>query len=343
MAVTTSDSISASQYNTLRTTLNSILFTSYGQPPRTTAVTGFAAQGLAANQVTATQMLNLFLDIQSVRVHQTGAISNLIAVPSTGQTIGADTVQAYNQTTGARTAITSGTLMGYNDYETVVTSASNFNGSVSGWPDTSFSLGTALSSVRTANWGGLSTNQSIYHVLTVTFASQAERDSYFNAGGEIRFTGSLTGGSGSKYTDWNSMLSSMGTIKFDKYSITASSGTPNAGGSGFDSLTGAYRLLYTKSGSGVYAENQYTIEGYNVSTTQIRFRIRFNDADTGDQTGLGAPVDEEVIGTTTSTVNTFRPDSTFVYNSVTYTGVSVPAPTLATAVAMTTNNSTPPA
>lgn len=343
MAVTTTDSISASHYNTFRTSLNSILSTSYGQTPRTAAVTGFAAQGLLANQVSAAQMLNLFLDVQSVRVHQTGAISNLVAVPATGQTIGADTVEAFNQTTGARTAVTNGTLMGYNDYETVITSASNFNGSVSGWPDTSFSLGTALSSVRSTNWGGLSTNQSVYHVLTITFPSQAARDSYFNAGGEIRFNASLTAGSGPKYTDWSTMLAAMGTIKFDKYSITAASGTPNAGGSGFDSLTGVYRLLYTKAGSGVYAENQYTIEGYNVSTTQMRFRIRLNDADVGDQTGLGLPVDEEVAGTTTSTVNTFRPDSSFIYNSTTYTGVSIAAPTLTTAVELVTNNATPPA
>lgn len=338
MAVTTNDTISASNYNSLRTTLNSVLATSYGQTPRTSAVTGFATQGLSANQVTAPQMLNLFLDIQSAHVHQTGAISTAIAVPLAGQTIGADTVQAYNQTSGAKTAITNGTLMGYNDYETAITTVSNFNGATSGWPDSSFSLGTALSSARTTTWGSLSANESIYHVLTVTFASQTQRDNYFNAGGEIRFSATAAGGSGSKFTDWSNLLTAMGTVKFDKYSITASTGTPNPLGSGFDSLTSSYRLLFTKTGSGVYAENQYTIEGYNVSTTQIRFRIRFNDADSGDP-----GTDETVNGTTTSSVNTFRPDSSFVYNSTTYTGVTVPAPTLATAVAMTTDNASPPA
>lgn len=336
MAVTTSNSISASDYNSLRTTLNSILVTSYGQSARTAAVTGFGTQGLSANQVTAEQMLNLFLDLQSVRVHQTGAVSALVAVPATGQTVGANTVQAYNQSTGIKSNITNGTLMGYNDYEAVVTSAANFDGSVSGWPDTSFSLGTALSSARATTWGSLSTNESIYHVVTVTFASEAQKNHYFNAGGEIRFVGTLTGSSGLKYDNWTGLLTAMGTVKFDKYSTTASSGTPNPLGSGLDSLTGSYRLLFSKSGSGVYASNEYTIEGYNVSATQLRFRIRFNDATEGN-------VDETVGGTTTSTVNTFRPDSSFVYNSTTYTGVTVTAPTLATAVAMTTNNSTPPA
>jgi hypothetical protein len=335
MAVTTSNTISASDYNSLRTTLNSILVTTYGQTARTTPVTGFATQGLSANQVTASQMLNLFLDVQSVRVHQTGAVSTLIAVPATGQTVGANTVQAYNQTTGAKSNITSGTLMGYNDYESVITSAADFDGSTSGWPDASFSLGTELSSARQQNWGNTSTTASIYHVVTVTFASEPAKTHYFNAGGEIRFSGTLTNGSGDKYTNWTGLLGAMGTVKFDKYSTTASSGIPNPLGSGLDSLTSSYRLLFTKDGSGVYASNQYTVEGYNVTPTQLRFRIRFNDASVGG-------TDEAVSGTTTSIVNTFRPDSSFVYNSTTYTGVSIAAPSLATAVTMTANNATPP-
>lgn len=344
MAVTILDSISASHYNTLRTNLNTILQTSYGQTPRTAAVTGFGTQGLSANQVTSAQMLNLFLDIQSVRVHQTGAVVNTVAVPSTGQTVGASTVQAFNQSTGAKTDITNGAVMGYNDYEASITAAVNFNGSVSGWPDSSFTLGTPVTSVRTASWGTTATVTSIYHVVTVTFASQAQRNNFFNAGGEIRFGASMANAVGAKDTDWSDMFTTMGTIKFDKYSITASSGTPNASGSGFDSLTSSYRLLYTKTGTSVYAENTYTIEGYNVSTTQLRFRITLNDKDVGDLQDVdGNPVDEEVTGDITSSVNSFRPDSEFVYNSTTYTGVSVPAPTIATQVALSTNNATIPA
>jgi hypothetical protein len=181
--------------------------------------------------------------------------------------------------------------------------------------------------------------------LTFTFSSETARNQYFNAGGELRFTASLTGGSGSKDTDWANLLSAIGTVRFNRWRLTADSGTPNPGGSGLDSLSGVYRELFIKSGSGVYAENQYTIEARIESSTVLRFRIRFNDADVGDPPIQfpGTGIDEPVGGTTTSTTNTFRPDSSFVFNSQPVTAVNLPAPAITTAVEMTTNNASPPA
>ncbi len=329
------DSITAAQYNNVRTSLASVYSTLYGQTMRSSAVTA------SVNSVTSQQMLNLFLDAQGAYVHQQGAISTAIAVPPSGQTIGADTSQTFNQSTGAKATPADGTKQGVNDYSTLITNISNFNPSTTAFPIGNFTLGTATSSARSTSWGGSAdVAKSIYHVITVTFSSSTEMNCFFNAGGEIRFSSTLTGGSGSKSTDWASLLSAMGTVRFGKYALTASSGTPTpsgSGGSGYDSLTSSYRQLFIKAGSGLYASNDYIIEGRTVSSTVLRFRISLND----DNTGVS--VDESVNGTVTSSVNTFRPDSSFVYNTVTYTAVSIAAPTIATAVAMTADNASPPA
>jgi hypothetical protein len=346
MPVTVGGLISATDYNSIRTSLSGVYQTLYGQTLRSTAVTGFSTDGLNANRVTAQRMLQLFLDSQSCFVHQQGSVSTSISPPPIGQTIGANASQTFNQLTGALGTPADSTIQGYNDFESVIAAISNFDGSVSGWPTSSFSLGTPVSSARVTTWGGASQVQSVYHVITVTFASETLMNQYFNAGGSLRFTASLTSGTGAKSTDWATLLTNMGTVEFNKYRITASSGTPTppgSGGSGFDSLTGSYRQLYIRTGSGVYSDNDYRIEGFR-SGAVLRFRLSFNDGDVG--TGAGTPpnpIDESVNGTLASFVNTFRPDSSFVYNTVNYTAVSIAAPTVATAVELSTDNGSPPA
>ena len=328
------DSITAVQYNNVRTSLVSVYSTLYGQTMRSSAVTA------SVNSVTSQQMLNLFLDAQSAYVHQQGTVSSSIAVPPTGQTIGADTSRTFNQSTGAKATPVDGTKQGVNDYTTLITNISDFDPSSTAFPVGNFTLGTATSSARSTTWGGSAdAANSIYHVVTVTFSTATQMSQFFNTGGELRFSSTLTGGTGSKSTNWAALLSAMGTIRFGKYALTASSGTPTTtgGGSGFDSLTSIYRQLFIKTGSGLYTGNDYTIDGRIVSSTVLRFRISLDDND------AGTTVDESVNGTATSNVNTFRPDSSFVFNSTTYTAVSIAAPTVATVVAMTTNNATPPA
>jgi hypothetical protein len=334
MPVSVGSSILASEYNSLRSTLSAIYVTEFGQTLRSTTLT------TGVNRVTSAQMLQLYLDAQSVYVHQVGTASSSIAVPAVGQTVGADTSQTFNQTTGAKATPAGGTAQGFNDYDQLIVDVSNFDGSISGWPDSSFSLGTNVAGSRAASWGtGTATEPtSIYHVVTVTFVSLAARNNYFNAGGELRFAASLTGGTGSKDTDWSNLLAAMGTVKFDQYRVTADSGTTTSIGN--NALTGTYQQIYIRTGSGVYSDNDYTIEARTVSDTVLRFRIAFND----DDAGTGAPpVDEVVTGTTTNNVNTFRPDSSFVYDTVTYTAVDVVAPSIATAINLSANNATPPA
>jgi hypothetical protein len=198
MPVSVGNEIQATQYNLLRTSVNSILNTGYGQVLNSTVATS------NVTAVSSSKKRDLFLDIQRTQVHHTASIITNLAIPPVGVTIAADTAQNYNQSTGVLTAVTDGTRMGYNDYESAVNTLSNFNPStVNIWPVGNFTLGTAISSSRSTTWGGESQSQSIYHVLTFTFSSETARNQYFNAGGELRFTASLTGGSGSKMVFYN--------------------------------------------------------------------------------------------------------------------------------------------
>lgn len=341
--VTTNDSISATQYNSMRTDVNSVVVTLYDQTLNSVAVVG-GSDPAVSDTVEEVDMELLYLDINKAYVHQTGSLHPDIALVSAGNTVGADTSFNVNTATGAKIAITDGTKMGYNDYIGAITDISNHNGETDGFAASSFSLATALTSTRTTNWGGAGQIQSVYHVFDIEFLNANHRNFFFQTGGEIRFDASLTGTSGAKGTDWASLLSAMGTVKLDKWRTSASSGTP-AANSGYDDLTNSYQTIFTKTGSGVYADNDYTIEARR-SGTNLRFRVTFNDGDvgTGGQGigGVNDPIDETVTGTLTHNANTFTADSSFTVNTTTYTAVEIAVPTKTTSTNLSQDLSTPP-
>jgi len=336
-------------YNGLRTTTSGIYVDDWNQTMRSADVVGGSTPGVS-DTVESEQWRDLMLDIQSVHVHQTGSLNTGLNHPSDGFVVGADTSTGYNQGTGARPAVTGGATMGFNDYEDGVTTISNYNPSHLSFPDANFSSSAATASTRNPSWGigTASGPTSIYHIVTATFASAAARNYYFNAGGRLAFSASMasigSGASQGKNQDWADMFTAMGTIKFDKFSTSGDSGT--SAGRGMDDLTSSYQLLFTKTGSGNYNDNVYTIEGREVSTTVVRFRIQFEDGDTGTGNlggaGTNTPIDEPVTGNVTSNFLSQRPDSSFTYNSTSYTACDLPAPTLANQVLLTANNTSDP-
>lgn len=246
-------------------------------------------QSLASNQVSssdtvnATHMQNLKTDLTNAQVHQTGAVPSLDNVLSTQ-----DITDAV-----------------YGDYETTASSVLSNAADV---VETQTSTESKLSSSRTQNWGTAPAS-SVEHHFTVTFSSEANRRHFFNAGGEIRFAASLTGGSGSKYTNWNAMLSALGTLKFSSSNMTGDSGTSS--GLGNFELTSSFQTLYVKTGSGVYSDNDYTIKAKAVSN-KIYFQVEFNDDATGSGGGGFEDVDEPVTGTLVSTITQRRATGSYV-------------------------------
>ncbi len=169
---------------------------------------------------------------------------------------------------------------------------------------------------RTDLWGGTATPQQVIHEFQVTFADSNSRRGFFNAGGELRFTSSLTGipGSGAvnyqKSVDWASMLSNMGTIKFNFADTTSSNNNGTGSTIGNYELTSTYQVVYTKTGSGVYIENDYIVYAKENSSKQIQFKIEFTD----DANGAGG-ADERVEGELSSVISEYRATGPYVENS----------------------------
>jgi len=71
-------------------------------------------------------------------------------------------------------------------------------------------------------------------------------------------------------------------------------------------------------GSGNYAENYWQVNATNTSSTVITIEQIFNDADTGDQTGTGPAVDENVDRALTVNVGELRATTSLTIASPTF-------------------------
>lgn len=178
------------------------------------------------------------------------------------------------------------------------------------------SIETVAFSRRTTAW-----TKGIDHRVTVTWRDSEARRFFFNSGGEIRFFANLTNIAGSqKELNWQSMLSEGGTVKFGKYSTTATGTSPGTT-SDFGNYSGTTQIdwtttskdnplfIYQKDGSGVYSENQHYISVHQVTANSLEFAVVFLDNDVGDPPlnppppgALPTGVDESVSGYLDSTV-----------------------------------------
>lgn len=307
------DLIVAADFNNMRSDINSVLGqtpTGYGQALRAPVVA-------ISNIVTSENMANLYLDMVATRIHQTGAIDSRIITPLVGDTIGWDTSTGLD-----------GIKKGIADFISVKNDIAAYDASVSGFPSGNFSVATASSSSRdgtTNPWGTVATAQSIVHTITLSFINANHITYYFNAGGQTRFSASLTGASGAKSTDWQAMFTAMGVIAFDKWKTRSLNSSGTGSPIGYSTLTAVYQTIYTKPGSGVYSDNIYIIEARKPTTTTIQFRVTLSDLDTGSS--LTNPIDNPVLGTVTSLIQTYSPNSSFTASAINYTSVSLASPT----------------
>lgn len=161
------------------------------------------------------------------------------------------------------------------------------------------------------------TNTTVVHTLTLSFANSNYARYYFNTGGNVQFSGSLSGfpGSGGSLdldNDWARLLGAMGTISMNYNStsqVPRSATYPTAGSTptgspalsvGFYQLTTTPQVIFTKTAS-TYTGNQYRIYASvnaNSNPNIVTFSIRFEDP----ATGPGGALYEPVLGTLTSNV-----------------------------------------
>jgi len=254
------------------------------------------------NKITADQWSRIYLDIMAARVHQTGT-NPLADFEPVAQV---DKVEEQVIT----------------DLETLMTSV---EGNLFAQGTGQFELddlrdgtGTTLSKQRFLNWNG-----TLTHEFTVTWQNAAERQGYFNASGEIRFFASITGGSGLKTNDWRSLLSNAGTITFSRAGTTTSgSATVAANIGNYNGLTSNYKIIASYSGSD-YVDNEWDIAVREISATELRFRIRFQDLDNPPSQAPFFDIDEDVTGTLSSSVQLLRPAGEMTIGTTTYTTVDI--------------------
>jgi len=282
------DIVTASRFNLLQGRIDTILGvgtddSGYGQPLQSSQVN-------VGDIIDSDLMDNLRADLATARVHQTGAVPTEIGDIDPEEIIGEE------ESAGDITK-------GFADYEALM---QNIEDDKLLYAGTQVDVFAGDQAVRTAQWNGL-----LEHEITVTFASANERRYFFNSGGEIRFSATLSGFSNAKSTDWNDMFVAMGTVRFGAHATTATGlgGGWTGSAIGNYELNSNYQTVFTKQGSGIYAENYYEVQAKVSAVNQVSFLIVFNDLDPTDSdidNPSYPPTDEFVNGTLTSIVQQQR-------------------------------------
>lgn len=319
MATTTP--ILASRYNTLKDRINLVLGISdpatptfgYGESFSTNGVLGSrAANDLAnADKVTAQDYEDLYIDIIRCKSHQQGA-SNI--------TIDQFVVGDYETNTTSTDKIEEAYVL---NLESLASDIETDRFLIDDTNLTLTTLSTASSTRADSSgpWNGI-----ISHIFQVTFDTEVARRHFFNAGGEIRMGASVDyTGSDAKTVEWQIILNNMGTTSFKANETVNNTGVGTASSIGSYDLTSSYQLIYSRTGSAVYANNRYNIyaaENATIDqTSSIIFKVEFIDGVPNDPTW---GIDESVLGTFNSNVQLSTPDGEVTINGTTYPTVVIP-------------------
>lgn len=280
MAVTLGAKIYASDYNVLQSTISTIM--------------GIGTGIYGYNQtILSSQLVKTSNKYPQIKVDDWVALRTDIvnAYTHIGQ-IGSLTIPVA-PTRNPKVKVTA---TDYNNYLAIVNAT--YAASTTTPPAGQASLATLSTGTRTSTWNGI-----ITHTVTLTWSDRNAARGFFNAGGEIRMTASLTNYSaGPKNSDWSKLLSDMGTISLKNSSIACSGSYTVLGTGGFYGATTNQVLIFQKGADTVtYFPNQYDIYlNQNSAGNVITLTISFKDLSTGNPV-----VDENVDGTLTSTVKAY--------------------------------------
>ena len=269
----------------------------YGQTNTVSAVS-------AGSTITATQWATLLTRMTSLAAHQNTSIT-AISNPNAG-----DTIEAYAALSANITSI-------FNSRNNAAANGSDIT-----------TNGTTTTS---STWDVRATTSK-----TVTFASADALRYFFNAGGMIRMSFSLTGGSDAKSQEWADLLTKTGTIVVTgaaaskTIAAVAYTGTTKIGGSGTPNIlatgTGAYDYTGTPvaifkqfADSSPYTANYININA-SISGSVITFAVTLEDAaaDTIAPDGSGSGNALDVVDGTLTMTTVVRPPSTANLNANTW-------------------------
>jgi len=265
--------VTAERYNNLRQSVFSVLSTGAGDSGYGQTLTSSTVS--SGNLDQASHINNIYEDIRKCYKHQNGGN------PTAGQlqeVLTTDLVTDDDQTN----------YKGWDQYEALATNISTNR--LTAHVNQIAVNASAATKTRSSSWNG-----TIVHVFTVTFTDEDARRYFFNSGGTIRISGSVNTGS-AKDNDWNTMLSSCGTIGFGANGTTQTSGNPIgtvATGMGNYQLTASYQDIFSAidAGGGSYSANDFKIEAKLDGTNKIWFTMTYSD-------DAGGNIDENVADAT---------------------------------------------
>jgi len=171
-----------------------------------------------------------------------------------------------------------------------------------------------LTSTRTTSWTG-----SVTHQFTMTFATIDQARYFFNTGGQMYASASLSGGTSSTaYTAMVNLLNQMGTIKMSANTTTYTGSGGTISSIGYYELTTNFQTLFFHNGSGF----GYTSESY---TLQAKTNGGSTNGGNGNIITLQAifATTATLDGTLTSTIQQLKSDT-----------IAVTAPTWATTTSL---------
>lgn len=276
--------ITAERYNNLRASVDAVLGvgtgnSGYGQSLLSSSVN-------VGDLVQADHLNNLYQDIKKSYKHQNGGNPTAAQL----QQVATGELVYDNDSTEFK---------GWDQYEALAANITSNRLNAAGAQLQQFN--STVSKTRTSAWNG-----TIEHRFNMSFSNANNARYFFNSGGTLKISTSISGGSGAKTVDWrDNILGPAGTITINHTTTTRSGSQGTVTSTGwYDFNVGQDYTVYnqTNGGTGVYTENDYYIVVNKTSTSNLYVRVILNDQDAGDQTGSGAPVDENVNGNLTCSV-----------------------------------------
>ena len=312
------------RYNDLINLVNKVLGTSnvsdptygYGQSTSTSTVSGTAETGLqGSDKITSEQYRDLYIDIIRARAHQIGA---------SAVSVDPFVIGDYENNPTTVDKIEEAYILGLESLATNLDTDRFLIDSTQGEAEylknaSSLDITSTYDNASSGDWNG-----TLSHIVDVEFTDAAARRHFFNAGGEIRFSASVSyAGSQAKTVSWQDQLNQMGTISFKAQETISNVGAGSFSTTGNFQLTSTYQLCYRQNGGAVYNENTYDVYALSLTADTIRFKIEFVDS---VPTAAYYYTDENVQGDFTSIFSLFRPSGNVTINGTGYTTVELPAP-----------------
>lgn len=274
--MTTGSNITAVGFVTIQDKAQSLLGSGiaskgYGQ-------TVLSSDVFTGNQITKAQWDALRYDIINIRYHQDGELPSIVTV-------------------NVGDVIEFGASSPNSNYDTLLETAAVNKFKIASSQSVVSSISTATTSTP---W-----SSSAQCTLTVTFGTADEGRYFFNSGGKIRFTSSLSGGTSTpQYNAWLNFLNTVGTKSF---------GADTDPTVNYYTLTNSFQTYYQGTLSTPYSSNNYKLEAKtdvadNSSGTATVLTLRITLTDSYTDMGGG----DSVTGTLSILAEELKASGTLV-------------------------------